>query len=37
MQLEYKKLVIRQLTRIQKLAKREKFVEIEVLISSNYV
>jgi hypothetical protein len=36
-QLEYKKLVIRRLTRIQKLAKQKKFAEIEALISSNYV
>lgn len=34
---EYKKLVIRRLTHIQKLAKQKKFAEIESLINSNYV
>jgi hypothetical protein len=36
-QLEYKQLIIRRLTRIQKLARQKKFAEIESLINSNYV
>jgi hypothetical protein len=35
--LEYKKLVIKRLTHIQKLAKQKKFAEIDALIKSNYV
>ena len=35
--IEYKRLIVRRLTRIQRLAKQERFEEIQNLLIKNYV